>query len=55
MSWENFLICAGNNTYTYVVQAVEEKIKGSGGNFVMQMAPKAIQTLYVIDANDDLM
>ena len=52
---ENFSICAGNNTYTYVVQAVEEKIKGSGGNFVMQMAPKAIQAFHVVDANDNLM
>ena len=42
-------------TYTYIVQAVEEKIKGSGGNFVMQMAPKAIQAFHVIDANDNLM
>ena len=55
MSWENFLICAGNNIYTYIVQAVEEKIKGSGGNFVMQMAPKAIQAFHVVDDNDKLM
>ena len=36
------------------MQAVEEKIKGSGGNFVMQMAPKAIQAFHVADANDNL-
>ena len=53
--FKEFLIFAGDNTYTYIVQAVEEKIKGSGGNFVMQMAPKAIQAFHVVDANDNLM
>ena len=29
-----------NSVDDTIVQAVEEKIVGSGGNFVMQMAPK---------------